>query len=69
MVLKSLYEELREQNPRKFKVDLDASLDFDIRKTVNACSDCIVRDCRSPEHCDPCPVNPDRKRLKRVGLL
>ncbi len=70
-MLKNLYQELREENPRKFRVDIHNSLDTDINKRnkSNPCSGCLVEFERSPEHCDPCLVNPDRERLKRSGLL
>ncbi len=67
----SLYQELKEKHPRRFRVDIDPSLE-DFRKVKNVpnpCSGCIVEFERSPEHCDPCPENPDRERLKRAGLL
>ena len=35
----------------------------------HACYGCVVAGARDPLHCDPCRVNPDAERLKRVGLL
>ncbi len=67
----SLYQELKEKNPRRFRVDIDPSLE-DLRKMkneINPCSGCLVEFERTPEHCDPCIVNPDRERLKKIGLL
>ena len=55
---KTLYEWDRARNIRLYDV-----------KVKNPCSTCVVRDCRSPEHCDPCSANPDKERLKKAGLL
>jgi len=66
----SLLEEMRREYPHKFRVDPHSSLDYKRNlKVNNSCLDCIVKDNRSPDHCDPCPDNPDRKRLIRAGLL
>ena len=62
--MSSLYEELKNNNSENFKVDHDYSLNFPY-----SCKECIIKDYRSPEHCDPCPANPDRERLIRSRLL
>jgi len=63
---KTLYEWDRARNIRLYDVkDEKFPLEFD----ENPCSTCVVRGCRSPEHCDPCRANPDRERLKKAGLL
>jgi len=66
----SLLEELRGRYPHKFRVDPHSSLDNETYvDKKNPCKICVVADARSPEHCDPCEVNPDRDRLIRSGLL
>lgn len=64
--MSSLYEELRESNPRMFSIDRHTSVDT---VDLHPCRNCVVRDSRNPEHCDPCSDNPDRERLKKAGLL
>lgn len=62
----TLYEWDKSRNPRMYKV---GDKNFRLKNEDHPCSNCLVRDCRSPEHCDPCPVNPDRERLKKARLL
>jgi len=67
----SLYEKLKGKYPRKFRVDRHSSLDVpdkEGRKRSNPCYHCVVSQ-RNPFDCDPCNLNPDRKRMVRIGLL
>lgn len=50
----SIYESLRKSRPRSFRVYLEANID--------PCFTCVVKDARSPEHCNECFVNPDKKK-------
>ena len=65
---------MKNKTPHNFRVDQDSSLDigytiFQELDSDHPCFNCVVRDCRAPEYCDDCPVNPDRERLIRSGLL
>ena len=63
---KTLYEWDKGRNPDKYRVGNKL---MRVRGDNHPCANCVVFDCRSPEHCDTCPVNPDRERLKKIGLL
>ena len=70
--MSTLYEEMRDANPHKFRVDPHSSLtpiDFNGLKLGHPCFGCIVWGNRTPQECDNCDVNPDRARLERAGLI
>lgn len=71
----SLYEVYKRENPRRFQVDrhnVSKKAVIDEKDYISkdySCFNCVVKNNRSPEHCDPCSENPDRERMKRAGLL
>lgn len=68
----TLLEEMRKRSPRFFRVDHRRNRKpkkIIIEDDPFSCSNCVVRDRRSPEHCDRCMSNPDAERLRKVGLL
>lgn len=67
-MVESLYQELRRTTPRRFEIDNHLPVDPG-KKIHKICRTCVVGDSRTPEHCDPCVDNPDKERLKRIGML
>lgn len=53
----SLYDEMKKDNPERFKVDVTANID--------PCERCVVVDCKSEEHCGTCRIYLDKKKKNK----
>ena len=53
----SLYETLRNENKRQFRIRVEANID--------PCENCIVEFSEDSEHCRDCPVKINKKRYLR----
>ena len=57
-------------NPDRFRAEkIEIIRDANGLLEYHACFGCVVYRSRTPFHCDPCNVNPDKDRLKKAGLL
>ena len=69
-MIENLYQREKKENPSRFMGEkLEIRRDENGLLESHPCYGCVVFKSRTPVHCDPCNVNPDRDRLKRIGML